>query len=57
MSLTLWRANGWLKLHVTDVQELRNLLQIADRDMADAASGDLSKGCCRQIVGEISRFG
>lgn len=42
MSLTLWRANGWLKPHVTDVQELRNLLQIADRDMADAASGDLS---------------
>lgn len=42
MSLAQWKANGWLKSHTTDVQELRNLLQIVDRDIADAASDGLS---------------
>lgn len=42
MSLAQWKANGWLKPHVTSEQELKNLLQIADRDIADAASDGLS---------------
>lgn len=42
MSLKQWKANGWLKPHQTDAQELRNLLEIADRDLQDATSKDLS---------------
>lgn len=42
MSLQDWHRFGWLKPHQTDVRELSNLLAIADRDIADAASSDLS---------------
>lgn len=42
MILSQWKANGWLKAHVTDAQELSNLLKIADRDIADAAADGLS---------------
>jgi hypothetical protein len=42
MSLKQWQLNGWLRIHQTDVQELSNLLAIADRDIADAATADLS---------------
>ena len=42
MSLQQWQLNGWLRPHQTDVQELSNLLAIADRDIADAATADLS---------------
>lgn len=42
MSLRQWKANGWLKPHQTDAQELKNLLEIADRDLQDATTRDLS---------------
>ncbi|MBO7687411.1 MAG: hypothetical protein J6V72_13550, partial [Kiritimatiellae bacterium] len=42
MSLQQWHLNGWLKTHQTDLQELSNLLAIADRDIADAATAELS---------------
>ena len=42
MSLKQWKANGWLKPHQTDEQELRNLLEIADRDLQDATTKELS---------------
>ena len=42
MSLSQWKANGWLKAHVTSAAEQRNLLQIVDRDLEDARSVDLS---------------
>ena len=42
MSLQQWHENGWLKEHRTDLQELSNLLAIADRDIADAATAELS---------------
>jgi len=42
MSLQNWFDFGWLKPHQTDLQELSNLLAIADRDIADAASVGLS---------------
>ena len=42
MSLQVWSRNGWLKPHRTDCQELSNLLAIVDRDLADAASCELS---------------
>ena len=45
MSLQNWAKFGWLKPHRTDLQELSNLLSIADRDIADAAASELSNDC------------
>lgn len=42
MSLQEWNRFGWLKPHQTDLQELSNLLAIADRDIADATTTNLS---------------
>ncbi|MBO4620861.1 MAG: hypothetical protein J5654_12215 [Victivallales bacterium] len=42
MSLQEWLANGWLRPHETDLQELRGLLAIVDRDIADAHTSGLS---------------
>ena len=42
MSLQQWHENGWLREHHTDLQELSNLLAIADRDIGDAATENLS---------------
>ena len=42
MNLQDWAKFGWLKPHRTDLQELTNLLAIADRDLADAAAPELS---------------
>lgn len=42
MSLQQWKDNGWLKEHKTDLAELSNLLAIADRDIEDASTSDLS---------------
>lgn len=37
-----WHKFGWLRPHATSFAELRNLLAIADRDIADAEAADLS---------------
>ncbi len=42
MSLQDWHKFGWLKPHETSEQELANLLAIADRDIADSESSELS---------------
>ena len=42
MSLLQWQNNGWLRPHVTDKNEIANLLAIADRDMEDASSDGIS---------------
>ena len=42
MSLTTWSAAGWLQPHKTSPQEIRDLWQIIDRDLKDAASGGIS---------------
>jgi hypothetical protein len=42
MSLTNWRDNGWLVEHKTSPQEISDLLNVADRDLADCESPDLS---------------
>lgn len=42
MSLEDWHSFGWLKPHQTDVRELSNLLAIADRDIEDASTSELS---------------
>ncbi|QYM78954.1 hypothetical protein K0B96_16870 [Horticoccus luteus] len=42
MSLAHWSAAGWLQPHKTSPAEVRDLWQIVDRDLADAASGGIS---------------
>jgi len=39
--LKQWAANGWLKTHQTSPKEIRDLLAIVKRDLADA-EGDIS---------------
>jgi len=38
MSLKQWADNGWLRAHQTSWKEIKNLLDIVDRDMLDAES-------------------
>ncbi len=42
MSLPTWLAAGWLQPHKTSRAEIRELWEIVDRDLADAASGGIS---------------
>ncbi|MDH3576106.1 HEPN domain-containing protein [Thermodesulfobacteriota bacterium] len=43
MSLKQWLDNGWLRKHITDKQEISNLLQIVDRDLKDAKEKSISQ--------------
>jgi hypothetical protein len=36
MTLKQWADNGWLESHATSAKEIANLLEIVDRDLADA---------------------
>ena len=42
MSLRDWLTNRWLDEHVTNAEEIANLLALADRDLHDAQSMELS---------------
>jgi len=42
MSLTNWCNNGWLLEHKTSQQEISDLLNLANRDLADCESPGLS---------------
>jgi hypothetical protein len=42
MSLRDWLANRWLVEHETNAEEIENLLALADRDLRDAQSAELS---------------
>lgn len=42
MSLGNWYKNGWLRPHDTNDQQIQDLLNIADRDLADARTARLS---------------
>ena len=42
MSLRDWLENGWLIEHQTSVQEIRDSLGVADRDLANSQVGGLS---------------
>ena len=42
MTLRSWLASGWLTEHRTSSQEVRALLAIADRDLADCLASGLS---------------
>ena len=41
MSLKQWADNGWLRPHQTSAREIRDLLNIVERDIKDA-DGDIS---------------
>jgi hypothetical protein len=42
MSLPDWERNGWLTRHQTSANEVRELLQVVERDVADRAAKGLS---------------
>ncbi|MEX0326583.1 MAG: hypothetical protein AB3N33_10910 [Puniceicoccaceae bacterium] len=42
MSLETWHENGWLRLHKTNRKQIGDLLNIVERDLADAKSAYLS---------------
>lgn len=42
MSLTDWERNGWLTAHRTSANEIRDLLDVVDRDLADSAAEAIS---------------
>ncbi len=39
MTLDQWAENGWLRPHQTSAKEIRNLLNIVERDLKDADGG------------------
>ena len=42
MSLPDWERNGWLTKHQTSQNEIRDLLQVVERDLADSDAEGLS---------------
>jgi hypothetical protein len=42
MSLADWERNGWLQSHQTSRNEIKDLLAVVDRDLADSATDALS---------------
>jgi hypothetical protein len=42
MSLPEWERNGWLTKHETSPNEIRDLLQVVERDLADSDAEGLS---------------
>ena len=42
MSLPDWERNGWLTRHQTSRNEIRELLQVVERDLADSVAEGLS---------------
>src|SRR4029453_4197820 len=42
MSLEEWLDNGWLRAHKPSRQEIEGLFSIVERDLKDAAKGDIS---------------
>lgn len=42
MSLEQWARNGWVRKHQTSARQIADLLAIVDRDLRDAAAGDIS---------------
>lgn len=42
MSLKDWHSNGWVKPHQSSQKEMRGLLSVVDRDLADSEGNTLS---------------
>ncbi|MBN1103690.1 MAG: hypothetical protein JXL84_09785 [Deltaproteobacteria bacterium] len=43
MTLESWHKNGWLRPHETSQQEARSILELVERDLADASRVEVSK--------------
>jgi len=48
MSLERWLRNGWLQRNEPTLAEIRQLLQVVDRDISDAQAKGLSADGCFQ---------
>jgi hypothetical protein len=42
MSLERWKENGWLREHKTSAQEVAGILNLVERDLADASRKEIS---------------
>lgn len=43
MTLESWRENGWLRPHHTSEMEAKGILELVERDLADASREEISK--------------
>jgi hypothetical protein len=43
MTLESWQENGWLRPHNTSKQEVISILELVERDLADASKVEISK--------------
>jgi hypothetical protein len=43
MTLESWQENGWLRPHNTSKQEVKSILELVERDLADASKIEVSK--------------
>ncbi|MFH1124985.1 MAG: hypothetical protein V1758_15120 [Pseudomonadota bacterium] len=43
MTLESWQENGWLRPHKTSKQEVEGILELVERDLADASRPEISK--------------
>jgi hypothetical protein len=50
MSLLDWERNGWLTRHQTSRNEIRQLLQVVERDLADSAAEGLPAAILRDVI-------
>lgn len=42
MTLQNWLSNGWLKIHTSSPQEIKDLLEKVDRDIAESAKKEIT---------------
>ena len=43
MTLESWQENGWLRPHNTSKQEVKSILDLVERDLAEASKVEISK--------------
>ena len=55
MSLPDWERNGWLQSHKSSPNEVRDLLAVVDRDLADSAAEGLSADWRMNIAWRLNR--
>ena len=56
MSLRDWERNGWVTAHQTSRTEIRDLLDVVERDLADSAAKGLSADWRMNISVSYIRF-
>jgi hypothetical protein len=43
MTLESWQENGWLRPHNTSKQEIKSILELVERDLAEASKVEITK--------------